>query len=55
MDRGFFPPESDLGDRQPADEGFLGEFDEREQARTEVDPHNPRIEVEPDSGEIRPL
>ena len=55
MDRGFFPPESDETARQPVSEEFLGEFGEREQAGTEVDPKNPRIEVEPDSGEIRPL
>jgi len=55
MDRGFMPPESDEKDLNPAPEGFLGEFGERAQPPTEVDPNNPRIEVEPDTGEIRPF
>ncbi|MNK63536.1 hypothetical protein D3C87_827560 [compost metagenome] len=55
MDRGFIPPESDFSDLRPDPDAFMGEFGEREHPPTEVDPNNPRIEVEPDTGEIRPL
>jgi hypothetical protein len=55
MDRGFMPPESDEEDRVPARDEFMGEFGERDHERVEVDADNPRIEVEPETGEIRPM
>lgn len=55
MDRGFIPPESNDQDVLPEPDAFMGEFGERDHARTEVDASNPRIEVEPETGEIRPL
>lgn len=55
MDRGFMPPESDENPVRPAPDAFMGEFGERDHPPTEVDEANPRIEIEPDSGEIRPL
>lgn len=55
MDRGFIPPESDDQNVMPTPDEFMGEFGERNHDRTEVDAYNPRIEFEPESGEIRPL
>jgi hypothetical protein len=33
----------------------MGEFGERDHARLEVDPTDPRIEVDPETGEVRPM
>ena len=55
MDRGFMPPESDEQDVNPQHDAFMGEFGERDHDRIEVDADNPRIEVDPETGEILPL
>lgn len=55
MDRGFIPPESDAADATPAESEFLGEFGERDHARPVVDSTDPRIEVDPETGDVRPM
>lgn len=55
MDRGFIPPESDEQDRWPTPESFMGEFGERDHPRLEVDATDPRIAIEPDTGDVRPM
>ncbi|GEM_PF-2363798 len=55
MDRGFIPPESGDSGLKPEREQFIGEFGERDHAPVEVDSTDPRIAVDPETGEVRPM